>query len=290
MPRVLRSLTGRALGAGMLGLTLAANAAAQPPADPIATSNRLTERWNAPGIKQVSEEVPWLPLPNDPKPMPSAPRGKALLERITTPVPATAVTPPPPASTSPPITWSIPSHRPITSIMPTSDRPMMPCEMAVTPPVSVPAPMPPRCPQPPPRPLTPGEGEPQSSIPSPPAPPPSVAPTMTSTDDDPPAKMATTVRFIDEPALKPPVDDTILMAVIRRGGAPTGSAADIRTAVERVCRNKVVECQTEVAGERQVRVALTVHTADDWQRLYDRMQSLSELGEYGLLFEVKVEK
>jgi hypothetical protein len=80
------------------------------------------------------------------------------------------------------------------------------------------------------------------------------------------------------------------MAVVRRGGAANGSAADIRAAVERVCRGKVVTCQTEVAGERQVRVMLTVHSAADWQRLYDRMQNLPELGEYGLLFQVRVEK
>lgn len=79
------------------------------------------------------------------------------------------------------------------------------------------------------------------------------------------------------------------MAIIRRSGAAAGTAADIRAAVERVCRGKSVACQTEVAGERQVRVLLTVHTAADWQRLYERMQNLPELGEYGLLFQVQVE-
>jgi hypothetical protein len=86
------------------------------------------------------------------------------------------------------------------------------------------------------------------------------------------------------------VDETTLMAVIRRGGAATGNATDIRAAVERICRGKVAACQTEVAGERQVRVMLTVHTAADWQRLYERMQNLAELGEYGLLFQVRVEQ
>jgi hypothetical protein len=115
---------------------------------------------------------------------------------------------------------------------------------------------------------------------------------LTATADaDPPPRQITTIRFLDEiPAPKPPADDAVIMAVIRRGGEPTGTSTDIRAAVEKVCKGKAVEWQTEVADERQVRVMLTVRSAADWERLYDRMQNLSELGAYGLIFQVRVQK
>jgi hypothetical protein len=135
---------------------------------------------------------------------------------------------------------------------------------------------------PPPRPLTPDAAPPAPS-----------KPTLAAAEDDdfPAPKPITTCRFIDPPTpAMPATEDAVIMAVIRSGGSPTGSVVDIRTAVETLCRKKAVECQTEVAGERQLRVMLTVKSSADWQRLYERLQSLPDLGEYGLVFQVKVEK
>jgi hypothetical protein len=293
MPGVLRILAGRGVWAGVVGLACSAPAAAQPPDDPIAVSNRLTEPWVAPGVRLTALEAPWLVPTPEPKPVepqtnsPANPPGKALLQRIvsrgtTDGVPAAA-----PASA--PVVWSAPARQLITPIFPTSARPMVPCEPIVLQPAVAPLVEPPL---PPPRVLSPEDGQHQSAAPlAPPAPPTQRQVVIaTAANDELPARTATTIRFLDEPPPPPVADDTTLMAVIRRGGAATGSAADIRTVVERVCRGKVVTCRTEVAGERQVRVMLTVHSTDDWQRLYDRMQNRPELGEYGLLFEVRVEK
>jgi hypothetical protein len=171
---------------------------------------------------------------------------------------------------------------------------MMPCEPAAVapPPVAPKMVAPPPLPKaahplealPPSPPIPEDDAEPQSAgPPAPPAPP-------AAAEDDPPVKPVTTIRFLDE--TEPPAkdDDTVMMAVVRRGGSTTGTAADIRAAVDRVCHGKVVACQTEVAGERQVRVTLTVHTVADWQKLYERLQRLPELGEYGLLIEARTEK
>jgi hypothetical protein len=297
--------------AGVAGLALAAPAAAQPPEDPIAASNRMIDPWVAPKAPIMEAEGQWK--------VPSAaePAGKALLARIKsqaatqapTPTPAPTViaptqgTPPTPtitaatpalppapampiepaASTIPdpaPVSWSAPPRKPITNILPTSDRPMIPCE-----PVAAAPPKPPVDPPaerlPPPTPLKPE---------TPPAPPQPSTMKATPPDDDPPARTVTTIRFLDEPAAKPPADDdNLILAIVRRGGSTTGTAADIRTAVEKTCNGKA-ECQTEVCGERQVRVMLTVKNQADWDKLFERMQNLPELGEYGLLFQVRVEK
>ena len=68
MPSVLRSLANRGLWAGLTGLMLTAPTAAQPPDDPIAASNRLSDPWVAP--RQVT------PI-EAPKPSISEPRAKA---------------------------------------------------------------------------------------------------------------------------------------------------------------------------------------------------------------------
>ena len=291
MPGVLRILVGRGIWAGVAGLVLATPVIAQPPEDPIAASNRLMDPWVAPGARSPALDAPWLVPTSDAKPMPANASGKALLDRITshplTEAAPTAAPIPNSLGMLMPVVWSAPAHQPITPIMPTANRPMIPCEPAVAAPTTAP-PMDP--PLPPPRVLTPEGGEPQSATPPAPRTQQPVMTTATATDD-PPQRTITTVRFLDDPPPPPPAtDDNAVMAVIRRGGVATGSAADIRAAVERACRGRVVTCQTEVAGERQVRVVLSVHTDTDWQRLYDRMQGLPELGEYGLLFQVHIEK
>jgi hypothetical protein len=287
MPVVLRLLAGRGIWAGVAGLALAAPASAQPPDDPIAASNRLIDPWVAPGVRLTAADAPWLVPAAEPQPLPPGPPGKALLSRITSQMPANG----PQAAAPAPVTWSAPVRRPVASVLPTSTRPMIPCEPAVIAPVAAPLM---EAPLPPPRALTPEDGEQQTATPAPPAPPPlppppAAAPTPSVPEEDPPPRPVTSIRFLDDPP-PPAVDETTLMAIIRRGGTATGNAADIRAAVERICRGKVAACQTEIAGERQVRVMLTVHTAADWQRLYERMQNLAELGEYGLLFQVRVEK
>src|SRR5437879_6333172 len=95
---MLRSCANRTLWAGVVGLGLTAPAAAQPPADPIAASNRLTDPWVAP--KQIA-----LPAEG----------------------PVTRVAHPSPEANTP-VTWSAPTRRPITPILPTPERPMMACE------------------------------------------------------------------------------------------------------------------------------------------------------------------
>jgi hypothetical protein len=287
---MLRRLAKRTVWAGVAGLALAGTASAQVPDDPIAASNRLVDPWVAPKAPVAPADTPWLATTAEPA-------GKALLARIvgapntahaptTVSLPTTVSAPPvvnPPTPAEPAqVNWSSPTGRPITSTLPTTDRPMVPCEPVVIAPPA--APKPPPSPPievlPPPRVLTPQD--------APPPPPP--APTMKSTapDDDLSQRTVTTIRFLDDPQPIPAADDDVLLAVVRRGGAATGTAADIRTAVERACHGKA-ECQTEVAGERQVRVMLKVHSRDDWHRLYERMQQLPELGEYGLLFQVRVE-
>jgi hypothetical protein len=274
-------------------------------ADSIAASNRLTDPFHRPAvILLTAADAPWLnPPPREPMPVVPAPV-----------LPQVAPTPP----VQQPVTWSAPRRQPVPPPLPTSDRPMMPCEpVAIAPP---PDPAPPVAPpvalaaprmEPPsmtvplaaPRvepPTREGEApvqpvaqsarqEPRSPGPAAPSKP---KPAMTATTDDDfhAPKPITTCRFLDDPpSAKPPADDTILMAVIRRGGPAAGTAADIRKAVEATCK-KAVDCQTEVAGERQLRVLLTVRSVEEWQRFYARLQELSDLGEYGLLFQVRIEK
>jgi hypothetical protein len=289
MPGVFRSLADRVVWAGVVGLGLAGPAVADdgpelPAApDPIAASNRLTDPFHRPAvILLTAAEAPWL----------NPPAGEPL---AAPPVPPHAVAPPPPPVQQP-VTWSAPRRQPAPPPpLPTSDRPMMPCEpVAIAPPPPPLALAAPRMeappapePLPPPRPLAPVEAPPP-----PPKAEPKPKPAMTATTDDDfrAPKPITTCRFLDDPpAAKPAADDTVMMAVLRRGGPAAGSAADIRKAVEATCK-KAVECQTEVAGERQVRVMLTVRSMDDWHRFYARLQDLSDLGEYGLLFQVRVEK
>jgi hypothetical protein len=70
--------------------------------------------------------------------------------------------------------------------------------------------------------------------------------------------------------------------------APTDSEA-LRKTVEGICRAAAVtEVQTEMAGDKQVRVTLTLHSQAEWQTLYAQMQSLPELGDHGILFRVHV--
>jgi hypothetical protein len=277
MPGVLRSLTGRGVWTGVVGLALAAPAAGQEPdapADPIAASNRMTDAFHRPAaVVLMAADAPWL----------MSPAG----EQAAAPAPVPLRT-----AVPMPVIWSAPPRAPRAAApLPTSNRPMIPCEPVGPPPVVLAPrmeapPLPPAPePLPPPRPLAPE--------PAPPPPPPPPQPTMTAAPEVELSapKPVTTCRFLDDPApAKPPADDAVIMAIIRRGGAATGSAADVRKAVEMACRTKAVECQTEVAGERQVRVLLTVKSAADWQRVYDRMQELPNLGEYGLLFQVRVEK
>ncbi|HEY1379570.1 MAG TPA: hypothetical protein VGF55_22390 [Gemmataceae bacterium] len=279
MPGVLRSLAGRGVWAGVVAAALAPRAAAQGPElpdDPIAASNRLTALPGPPPeIRLTAAEVPWLvPSADEPPPLPAAPQALAA-----------APLPPGPPPVPMAVTWSAPPHRPAGLVMrptplPTSDRPLLPCE-----PIAPPTMTPPAAPLPPPKPQPPGD--PHAGIPPPPA-----QPTMrAAADDDPPAKPVSTCRFLDEPVQWKPAaadDGGAILAVVRRGGIATGSAGDIRAAVEKLCRSKAVECQTEVAGERQVRVLLTVSSPADWQRLYNRLQEMPELGEYGLVFQVRV--
>jgi hypothetical protein len=306
MPCVLRSLTGRGVWAGMLGLALAAPVSAQDgpelPPDPIAASNRMTDPFHRPAVIQLTAaDAPWLPpeasppapMPISPPPAPM-PKGPPPASMPVAPPPPPQIVMPPQPTISMPVTWMAPARKPfIGSPLPTSDRPMIPCEPVNVPPPPLVALAPPRM-EPPaqetqilpsPRPLTPEA--------PPPAPQPKPQPTMTAAADDewPAPKPITTCRFIDAPIpARPAAEDAVIMAVIRRGGNPNGTAVDICTAVEAICRKKAVECQTEVAGERQVRVMLTVKSSADWQLLYGRLQDLPELGEYGLVFQVKVEK
>jgi hypothetical protein len=208
----------RTIWTGVAGFGLAIPAVAQPLDDPIAASNRLSDPWVAP--KQV-------PVADNTSPFPTGPRVRIQQTQVVQ---------------STPVTWSAPGRRPIAPIMPTPERPMMPCEPVATP------------------------------------------------DDDPQPPKVTTIHVLDEGASKPENDDAAIVAVIRRSGAATGGSADVRAAVERVCHNKFVDCRTEVAGERQLRVLLTVHSTTEWQRLYERMQNLPQLGEYGLLFQVHIDK
>ncbi len=288
MPGGLRMLTSRGVWVAAAALASAAPAAAQPPADPIAASNQLDDPWMAPSARRTAPEAPWLVPAPEPKASPSDPPGKALLARIKSPAtaPATQAIAPEPVTPAP-VTWSAPPRRLITSALPTSTRPMIPCEPVVMAPVAAPPTEPPL---PPSRNLMRSEGEPQWASPPPP---PQAKLATTSPDDEPPPRAVTTIRFVDDPPaplVPPAVADEVIMAIVRRGGAASGSAADIRAAVERLCRGKVTACQTEVAGERQVRVMLTVHSAADWEGLYERMQNLTQLGEYGLLFQVQIEK
>jgi hypothetical protein len=294
MPGVLWSLAKQGGWAGVVGLALGAPAVAQPPDDPIATSNRLAELLTAPGDQQIDAAVPWLtPAPVEPQPLPA---GKALLARLRGPA-ATTVTTVAPAQ----VIWSAPGRRPpIISTMPTSDRPMLPCEPVIEQVAAVLEPIGPLPPPPPPPPMLARPGV-DARSPEPLPPPPALDPvpvspppqsTVTATPDaDPPTRQITTIRFVDvTPAPKPPADDAVITAVIRRGGESSGSATDLRAAVEKVCKGKAVEWQTEVADERQVRVTLTVRSAADWEGLYDRMQNLTELGAYGLIFQVRVQR
>jgi hypothetical protein len=275
MPSMLRMLGNRGLWAGLAGLALTVPAAAQPADDPIAASNRTTDPWVAPRQLPEPADTPWLPT--------AEPRGKTLPSRVIGP----------PSEEAPPalVSWTAPVRRPITPAVPIPDRPMMPCEPVPAdhlrtdvqrPPTPPEPPLRPMEPLPPPRPMTPED------LPEPPPPP--ILTTVAMPAEEPRPRKITTVRFLDDPPPKPAGDDAVILAMIRRGGAPTGTAADIRAAVEKACRNKVVGCQTEVAGERQVRVLLTVHSTAEWQKLYEGLQELPELGEYGLIFQVKVGK
>ena len=272
MPSRLRTLGNRGLWAGLTGLVLTVPAAARPSDDPIAASNRLSDPWVAPRQLPEPAQTPWLPT--------SGPPGKALLSRIVSPPPEEA----PPAVVS----WIAPVRRPLTPGMPIPDRPMMPCEPVPTEPRAADVACPPIPPEPPlsrmeplppPRPMTPED-----------LPPPPILTTAAVPEEEPQPRKVTTIRFLDDSPPKPAADDAVIMAMIRRGGAPTGTAADIRAAVEKACHNKATACQTEVAGERQVRVLLTVRSTAEWQKLYERLQELPELGEYGLIFQVKIEK
>src|SRR5204863_3848609 len=98
-------------------------------------------------------------------------------------------------------------------------------------------------------------------------------PTMPAAPDDAfhAPKPVTTCRFLDAPAPpKPAADGEVIMAVIRRAGSANAGVAGLRKTVETACRAKAVDCQTEVADERQVRVLLTVRSHADWQQLYAR--------------------
>jgi hypothetical protein len=288
MPGVLRSLAERSLWAGAVGLALAGPAAAdgpEVPTDPIAESNRLTDPFHRPPVIQLmAADAPWLtPAARGPAPLPAA----TTVQRPPEPLPPQ----PPPVSMS--VNWSAPARRPMVAApLPTSERPMIPCEPLAPPPPPVafaPPRMEPPSMPPAPEPLPP----PRLAPPAPPPPTSAKRPVMTAAPDDDfhAPRPVTTCRFLDDVGPpKPAADPVDIIAVIRRGGPATGSAVDVRKAVEAACRTKAVECQTEVAGERQVRVLLTVRSETDWQRLYARLQDLPDLGEYGLLFQVRVEK
>lgn len=235
-------------------LACAAQAIAQQPAiDPIAESNRLTNSSRASILESPTLEAPWL--------MPSASR---------VPPPPHLQTPVSPAVgrtvISIPVTWTAPQRQsPIQNRLPTSDRPMIPCEP---------------CEPPPPAPVC---EQPKIEIPTP-------VEVLKCTPVAPavaPVQSVSMCRFADLPNPKKPEPDSII-AVVRRGGSPVGNVAEIRKAVEIACQNRVEDCQTEVAGERQVRVMMTVRTLEEWQQLYAGLQDLPELGEYGLVFQVRI--
>jgi hypothetical protein len=100
-----------------------------------------------------------------------------------------------------------------------------------------------------------------------------------------------TCRFVEEPTKPAPADDAVIFAVIRRTADPAAATADaavVRRAIEDACRATARECQTEVTGDRQVRVLLAVRAAQDWRALFGCLQELPELGSYGVVFQVRV--
>jgi hypothetical protein len=260
MPAVLRSWTNRGVSTALVAFAVTAAAGAQPADDPIAASNRMTDPWVAPRPVVTRVEAPWL--------VPTESKGKILLERITSK----------PVDEEPAVNWAAPIRKPLEPTMPVPDRPMMPCE-----PVFVAATNPHLCgsgsqPLPPPRPMCPAD----VSL----APPVEVVP---ASAEEPAPRGVPAIRFVDETPSSPR-DDAAVMAMIRRGGARTARVSDIRSAVERVCHGTTIDCQTEVAGERQIGVVLTVRSVVEWDCLYERLQQLSDLGDYGLMVEVRVKK
>jgi hypothetical protein len=261
MAVVLRSLAKRRVTAVLAAIAFVPAAAAQPGDDPIAASNRMTDPWVAPKPVVTPVEAPWL--------VPAEPKGKLLLQRITAK----------PAEEAPAVIWEAPVRRPLEPTMPVPDRPMMPCE-----PVFVAAPTPRACdpskmPLPRPRPMCPGDVtlDPPVAV-------------VTASAEEPAPAHVKSIRFLEEPSSSPRREDTVIMAMIRRGGTTAARVSDVRSALERVCHGSTIDCQTEVAGERQIRVVLTVPTAAEWDGLFERLQQLSDLGEYGLVIEVHVKK
>jgi hypothetical protein len=261
MPALLRSYRG--FSAVVVALALTTTASAQPADDPIAASNRMTDPWVAPKPVLTPVEAPWL--------TPAEPKGKAMLTRITTPVVEPRVTETPAAP--PAVVWSTPVRRPIESAMPMPERPMMPCEPFVASPT--------------PKPTTAlAQGEPPPCTES-------VAlekpVAVIQASGEQPASRTEVIRFVDD-ARPATSDRSEVMAMIRRGGGARARVSDVRAAVEQVCHGRVLECQTEVAGEMQLRVVLTVRSTDDWEGLYERLELLPDIGEYGLLLQVHVKK
>jgi hypothetical protein len=163
------------------------------------------------------------------------------------------------------VTWTAPAKRPPTAaVLPTSDRPLVPCEPAPPPP---PAPPPHRDEWATPKAQLTATPEPMLTAPQP-------LPTCRFADPPPPARD----------------DGPVLLAVVRRDGGAVGAAdtAVVRRAIEETCRTTARACQTEVTGDRQVRVLLTVQTERDWQMLFERLQALAELGNHGVVFQVRV--
>ena len=171
---------------------------------------------------------------------------------------------------------------------------MMPCEpLVASPPAKPMAALSPAGPLPPPRPLCPDDvtlEEPVVvTLPAavPVAKPLAVVPAAA---EEPAPRKVSTIRFIDESPMPPANATPIILAVIRRSGATTARVSEVRAAVEHVCHGRAVDCQAEVAGEKQLRVTLTVGSAADWADLYERLEQLPDIGEYGLLFEVHVKR
>ncbi len=334
MQRVQRKRVGRAAWAGAAVWALSA-AAGAPAADgvttttecrfnPIAASNGLTAVPAPP-----AETVPVLPPPPPvhvypPQPlslMPPAPAPRSVTSPAAVPGPAPVTThvpapsappagvgapampihtslsvPPPPSPLS--VTWAAPSRRTAPgSSLPTSDRPMMPCDpVAAAPPAPAPVVAPPA-----PAPMPPAPATWSAVARDKPLPPPTPVTPPAAKAELPAPTPISSCRFVERPKPEPakpapakpaPAADKVFYAAIRGQWQTASGGSDaeaLRQTVEAACRAaEVPEARAEVVGEKQVRVVLTVRNQGQWQQLYDRLRAMQELGDQGVVFQVRV--
>ncbi len=211
-----------------------------------------------PGAATVTAYAPPKPVvvvPPVPRPVVMAAPPIAARTPVALP-PTTAVMAPPP-----PVVWSAPRGERFVGGLPVSERPMVPCE-----PVS----------PPPERPR-----------------PPVTTTTAKLTAAAEPAKPLATCRMCEPGDAKPAVVDDTISAVVRRAGTapvrPTDPVA-LRRAVAAACHEVSGTVETQDLGDKQVKVAVSVPSAREWALLYARLQGLPELGDYGLVVQVRVGK